>query len=239
MTPLYFFPDLTAEQLTRERLLASEPAAALRDVLDTPAHYKQSLIRADLHYGPSGSSGALVAATPGDSEPLILFKPDQQKWVNCGEYWLGYYLEHPPTPAELERRDQVNGFLETLGDGNEWNCPVIRTPTGVDAGEVRVPREFGLDEQGEMIIQPLEVYRAAWDASAIAWDFIIAKKKGLSVPDGVKLAAQFLGLNYRVGFRECLLLNLFNENNLQRVYVAACDRDFCDTMFDQLEKKST
>lgn len=234
MTPLYFFPGIEPDKLTREFLLDQGPADALRDCLDSDQGFK-SVLKSNVNIGPSGSSGTLAAANPGDSAPELLFKPDRQRWVKFGTYWIGYFRDNRPTPAELQRPDQLNGYLEPLADGNLWNCPTIRIP--YTEPRMMIPRKFGVDDDGNRVIDPIDEYRSAWETSAKIWDFIL---KGQTADVDVVLpwAAEMLSLNYRVSVNECLLLDLINEQNIIKIFVAACDRDFVDMCIKELKKNS-
>lgn len=236
MTPLYFFPGLTAASLTRAQLQELPAAESLRDCLVSETAFRELILKADCKYGPSGSSGALVAASPGETPPEIMYKPDRQRWVQFGDYWIGVFKDNLPTPAELERRDQLPGYLEELGDGLQWNCPLIRTPYA-DTPQMRIPRKFGVDDQGNLVNEPLPEYCEAWERTAEIWNWI-AFNEQIDIDVCITYAAQLLGLNYRVSRNECLLLNLFDETNLKRVFIAACDKDFFELCLEE-QKKNT
>lgn len=235
MTPLYFFPAIEADKLTREFLLNSGAADALRDCLVSDQAVKQ-ILTANCKIGPSGSSGTLAAATPGDSAPEMMFKPDRQRWVKFGDYWIGVFQDNRPTPAELERTDQINGYFEPLADGNVWNCPTVRTPYATTP-LMRIPRKFGVDDEGNRTIEPIEIYQSAWEISAKIWDLLITGEP-FDLDQGISWAAEMLGLNYRLSLNECLLLDLLNEHNLERIFVAACDREFVEMCQKEIKKNN-
>lgn len=234
MTPLYFFPGMESEQVTRDYLLQQGPSAALRDCLASDQSAKQ-ILKANCKVGPTGSSGTLVAAQPGEAPPEIMYSENRQRWVDFGDYWIGVFEDSRPTPEELARPDQVNGFLEELADGHLWNCPVVRTPCEVP--RMRVPRKFGVDDQGKLVAAPVDECRAAWETSAKIWDALCTGRE-FDLDEGIGWAAEMLSLNYRVSLQECLLLDLINDHNLERIFFAACDRDFIDLCLKELKKKN-
>lgn len=235
MTPIYFFPGIEAKDLTREFLINQGPAAALRDLLVSD-HAAKQILNANVKIGPSGSSGTLAAASPGDSAPEIMFKPDRQRWVKFGAYWIGFFTDNRPTPAELQRNDQIPGYLEPLADGALWNCPTIRIPYS-DQPKMMIPRKFGVDDDGNRLVEPLDEYQTAWETSGKIWDVIVSQCE-FDLDDGIAWAAEMLSINYRLSLNECLLLDLLNEQNWERIFVAACDRDFIDLINEELKKNN-
>lgn len=89
-----------------------------------------------LNGGPDGANGILCHwMQPGDPfagrAGVVL---DKQTWYEApasvehekGRYWLGWYTDHPPAPADLAMTEQYGGGWVQLGDNREWLIPATR-----------------------------------------------------------------------------------------------------------------
>lgn len=171
----------------------------------------------------------VVVADPKRTENVGLY-PDKQTWRSVpggvqflpGEVWVGCYKDDRPTPADLARKDQINGHYVTLNDGNEWLCPVARGATEEDGAiywHHAVPQVSQLNEAGEF--EPGDVvpkYAALWD-TACRW-FDVRMGAGDESDEGAisfsfdglhKAAIEALATNYVIGPAECDLLGLLTQ----------------------------
>lgn len=100
--------------------------------------------------GPDGGAGVTFRPSGTDTpEAPTLYRPSEQSWFKAenGLYWLGFYNEQRPTPAELERETELRVWPVRLADGNEWNIPVAMYFT-----EPVLPKVYGADpETGKRI----------------------------------------------------------------------------------------
>lgn len=77
--------------------------------------------------GPGGAGGWIVGPV-GEVSP---YQPAAQTWVPGERWWLGFWNERKPTPADLLRTDWQRGTEVTLGDGQGWTVPVAKLQPGV------------------------------------------------------------------------------------------------------------
>lgn len=123
-----------------------------------------------------------------------------------------------PGPSDLKRANQISGKSITLEDGNRWLVPNARVITS-EGLRCSLPVSFGLDEEtGDWISdQVLPRYRPIWQhANAYIEAKLAAIEKlteensdaSFSIPDGQKLVADALQVNYRVSARELATLGV-------------------------------
>ena len=170
-----------------------------------------------------GRQGVIVA-DPKRVESIGLY-PDQQTWrkIPGREVWAGFYTDDRPTPADLARKEQLNGHMVTLLDGNEWLCPVARGAAEEDGALVwfhTLPQRATLTDAG--VIEPGDVvpkYAATWTLAEKWFDVrmgAFGESDGKTIEfqyDGViESAIEALAINYVVGVPECVgLLGLLTE----------------------------
>jgi hypothetical protein len=183
--------------------------------------------------GPSGKSGVIFAFA-GD-EPRYM--PAAQTWRRApnGLFWLGIETEHLPGPDDLARNIQYAGRYLKLNDGNEWLVPIAR----IFEGGTCLPTRYILGERGEAVeVMPefVEISRRASDA----FDAIYNAKAGehVLIPDGKQLARAALGVNYRLGDAEILMLGLLGDHNNWIVIEALCDFPSLHRMREDIAKKN-
>lgn len=169
-----------------------------------------------------GRQGVIVA-DPNRVESIGLY-PDKQTWRKLPgrEVWAGFYTDDRPTPADLARKNQLNGHLVTLLDGNEWLCPVARGAAEEDGALVwyhALPvlsklNDSGQFEAGDVVDQ----HSRLWDVAAHWFDVrmgALAESDGETVAfsfDGLhKVAIEALAVNYVIWPVECDLLGLLTE----------------------------
>jgi hypothetical protein len=67
----------------------------------------------------------------GSELPKNYFSPDNQRWIDCGKYWLGMWMNEVgsgitiPKPYDLERKETIWSSGWRLGDGQVWNVPIV------------------------------------------------------------------------------------------------------------------
>lgn len=123
-----------------------------------------------------------------------------------------------PGPSDLGRANQISGKALSLADGNRWLIPNARVITA-NGLRCSLPVSFGLDEEtGDWISdQVLPRYRPIWQhANAYLEAKLEAIEKltednpntSFAIPDGEKLVADALQVNYRVSARELATLGV-------------------------------
>lgn len=213
MQTLTYIPAALPRHLT-PALLAERGLAHLGD--------PKALTARECARGPLAGPGGLIVArgalTP-ETIGRVGYYPDRQKWrrVPHSSACVGYDTEHPPTPADLARAEQLPGHWITLGDGHKWLCPVARAWDDIGDGQrgfrCALPQRSTLDDAGNW--QPGEVveqHRKLWEMAGQWWDV----KAGAAAKDasiiqfapGHDAAVKALAANYHVSAAECALLGL-------------------------------
>lgn len=204
--------------------------------------------------GPDGGEGYLVADPQRVN--LIGYLKDKQRWVQCGDVWVGVYTDAIPGPEDLAREEQLGGHWVKLADGRPWLVPVARSYVEQD-GELRwlhaLPRSLKRTPDGHwMPGYVLPKYRTLWEV-AVRFDDALAAARGeadqndprlvvLRFDDMIDAAIQVIAWNYRVGPAEAELLGLFSFDRAGmsleawRIMKALIDEE---TYLAWLKKKAT
>lgn len=174
--------------------------------------------------GPGGKPCLLCGNVPPRS---LRFKPDEQKWTdgNDGQYYVGFYVDDPPKPAGLARKNQLAGHEIELGDGNKWLIPVARK---FAEGSV-LPVALGIGANGQIITDELEEF-AGFSGRAEKYyrDFLkwLGDIEGCNETDTafrIKLALEALTTNYQLGCEEPFAMKLITSKNLTAILEAIID----------------
>ena len=233
----YFIPGVEPLALTPQEITARGLQDRLGDLITGQASdqidgAQVSLVRA----GPDGTQGTLIVPLPpcGSVVERADFSTDGQRWVKAdrGEYWIGMDNEHPPTPTGMQRPRLVRGVAEKLGDGQVWECPTVRS----EILQPRVPCSYGMS--GERVIgRVLPQYTEVWHRSNTWCVRLLKEYQEMQIVDllGVREAFEAsvlcLSLNYRMGVKEATLLQLLDDDALEKIIDAAIDaqtfRDLC------------
>ena len=217
-SPVYFFPRVSRSAIVdgnrlRASFLAERGVAAafvgITDVQRQTSCY-------DLPgRGPGGHSG-LILQVLGDPAPVrVGFAGEHQRWIEhpagC-DCWVGVDTEYPPTPADLAI-DAPRGYPLTLGDGQTWKVPVVRS---VEPAREQLPYDFvyGADGQPELV----RAESRLWELAAEGWNHLYerAAHPTISTETLLELCLGALALNYRLGKVEQTVLRLVNSANWSR-----------------------
>jgi hypothetical protein len=195
--------------------------------------------------GPEDSGPGVVVADPlYVPDHLIRFESDQQTWLKlpgCNKYVGMYTDEHRPGSTDLQRSTVLPGHLVTLGDGNDWICPIARGHADEEDALTwhnALPQARTIDPEGNWILgDVVDKYRALWDTACRFWDVFntalteagaekSAESKqevSFSFADENDAALRALPANYRVGKAEVALLGLFNTQAVSGILRALID----------------
>lgn len=194
----YYIPgakSVTDELVTRKNLEYAITARGGREVL----------------HGPDGSFGVAIRS---DGKSAGYF-PDKQKWCeaprgdeDAAPYWVGYDLDDPPTPEDLDRGEKLLGQAITLQDGSTWNVPILcMWHEGEDRPayyEVTLPCLIDIDHYGRCVSGPvLPKYKDLFDVGLRV--LVQMTNRGLdsfSQQQILQFALDVLGLQYRVSLLE-------------------------------------
>jgi len=240
--PLYYLPRVTIQnlaqngRLSRSLLESRGLGEAWSDVerLDDVA-YCQVHAKA-----PDAGAGLVVCALPISREmpPRVgCFCADPgQRWTRISDgLWLAIEAAAPPGPADLARPTRHAGHWVRLGDGEEWEVPVIRDPLG---GGTSLPRDM-FWEEGQFRLELRSQYQALWDATErVAELFFSPNSRGfgrIDLQDALRIAVAALGLNYRFGQPEQRALRLVTSANWEAVLGAMVDLPRVQQALGELE----
>jgi hypothetical protein len=225
--PLYFLPGLKrasllpdGNKLTRSLL----ESRGIREAFSDVAGKSDCFIGDILGSGPGGKSGCVLCyQTPDGALPENTgYRPDSQEWHEVNDdLWIGIDTTSPPTPDDLARPRQHNGYLLVL-DGQSVHVPIIRRPDGSS----ELPRDLYWDAAGKLAESVKKAYAAYWEETALVSDWFFAK--GFDSPTfdlgkAMALAVRAVGINYRYSRIEHNLLRWIDSTNWSTVLSAAVD----------------
>ena len=209
---LYAFDG--AEQIP-DKTLEEAGLAALIGTVNTQRHNAS---------GPNGADCMLITA--GTDAALCRYKPDEQTWQKSlsGKYYVGFYNDSKPAPADLIREEQVSGHKVNL-DGCEWIIPLARVfPEGT-----RLPQTLLMGPEGTVIEKIIPKYAEFAKKTEILWgdmQILLGLADGqpkLSDAESWLMAAEAFKLNYRVGPDEINALELITTQNIFAIFGAVID----------------
>ena len=185
--------------------------------------------QAEVGQGPGDQRGVLFARTAGEPQPMG-YAPGVQKWAKAvsGGWWVGCETDAPPTPADLEHSEIIDGHVVRMGDGQQWLVPVARLFSGGTA----LPQAIVLGPNGEKVLRALPAYAAiARHAERVAQDVHIGiglrerpkDYEPMSLLDGWDICVAALALNYRIGPDEASLLEILTTPVVPQVLGALVD----------------
>lgn len=240
---LYFLPQILRQDVTKEKLIAVGLGTTLRDRMskDDLAN-KGRLAMGDVLHGPAGHAGTIVyplPTTPTDDEADgVGYYPDRQQWLHVevdgtAGYWIGWNPEQLATPEDLQRDSVVSGYLEELGDGQLWECPIIR----LQQGKVNLPDTWGL-KQGKVVSRVRPDWKWAWELSGTIWDQLIA---GIDPTEETAFSwcAQLLSINYRVGPEELSIMGVLGVASASVILRTAINGPFIEQLRAEQKKRNT
>lgn len=186
-------------------------------------------------HGPDGGQGVILAQ-PGPDDSQVGYYPDRQTWrrIPSSSAWVGLYPDSRPGPADVLRRQTLDGHLVRLADGNQWLVPIARGIAEEGDGIAwypALPQRMDLDDEGKWQANgPLPKYEELWKLALIWWDAfrgVEVTDEGATVefPGGnlFDAAVIALGANYRLGRVEVAMLGLLDSQSPARVLNALID----------------
>jgi len=172
--------------------------------------------------GPDGGAGGIAVGGPAARCPRLGYYPEEQTWCGCadGAYWVGYETSRRPTPEDLARPEQVDGYPVELLDGQEWLVPVARVfPHGTC-----LPHRLSLGVHGEVLKELLPEFVAISRRAEEVFDALA--ESGRYTQDwaeALALASEVLAVNYFGNRWTFSALGLFTEQAINRIRWALVD----------------
>lgn len=188
--------------------------------------------------GPDNLSGVLFSW----GESCTEYKPLECEFVPAfpttidgkdypaGRYYVGFWKGKPPTPAELEYKTSIKGYLLPLGDGNYWGIP--------NAGELpQAWRPGPGDGRPRLVVK--ERYQAFFERSVKWFNFIndAAPGRHKVSSDVFDFVGEALAINYRLVPEVLLRLELIATDQIGLLLRAITDADAIEEVV-ALQKKS-
>ena len=232
---IYFLPGLTRDTATLEAVRKTLLAGPLEDRLRNPKAFG-ALSITNVVNGPEGQAGVAVAATPTTCEPFhpTNYQPQRQTWRNVGTHWIGWDNESPPTPEGLARDRITPGYEVVLADERAWVAPVIRPYlSDQKTFDCTLSMVWGMDDKGQTALRIASRHRRLWDATQQLIGYYLSQQS-LTKLDLFTLAADCLGMNYRVGRTELEALELCEDQHIEAVWRAAIDADLVEEAIARL-----
>lgn len=185
---------------------------------------------------PSGQPGCLLADASRHTSPPS-FRDDEQSWQRFKNHWVGYWLDNPPRPEELQREKMIPGYSIELGDGNKWQVPLARQYSNVGEPGSHLPHKLKVNESGEWTVgDVIDRYRDVWSVALEFFDLwhtalreAVEDGRGSFVFDYAhpqSAAIKILSSNYAISDVEASLIGLLlSDDTSGQIMRAACDCD--------------
>lgn len=208
---LYFIPNQT-------NVKPAIAAAGIADLLG------ENITSRAMYVGPDKLGGLMLhCGTPADCH----YKPAVQTWriANSGLFYIGFYNESPPTAAELAHKTQIEGNSIELGDSDLWLIPLARIfPVGT-----KLPQSLVLGSKGEVVKEILPQFAKFSAKCEKFWrDFqigvgLISGQPEMLESEAIELAAEAIGLNYKINIDGINALKLFTTQNIAEILALIVD----------------
>lgn len=168
----------------------------------------------DLGIGPDEGRGMLVAWRKPGTPHRLHFNITEQTWIPAnrdgdlpaGRYWIGFWNDAPPTPADLARPYQRKGRTHELADGQTW---LFAEPGALPADLIQA-------DDGTWKYELQRKYHA-WYLESLSWlDRIDPATEVFrsSLEEMLPFLARALAINYRITPEVISHLRLFNTENV-------------------------
>lgn len=222
---MYYFPGAKQHDLFPPGAGVSHEFLRTRGVGDSLRelrHAGQTSFQ-QLTTGPDNGSGLLVL--PFNGSAVAVYRSGWE-WTECipGKLWIGHDPSKPVTPQSLARKKQLAGYrFEAYEEIDTLVIPVVRSPR---EDRVTIPLHVYFDQAGRMVRTVRAGERALWEALAPAWDLLTAAggdREPLTAEQGIPLACDIIGLNYRYGLCEQRVLGWLTTANWTDVLYLALD----------------
>lgn len=235
MTPRYFFANASltdfadAEGRVRPEFLATYALAwAWRDIT-----HKAQVSCYEHARGPGDQPGLFVWVHPGKE---LRYLPGKQHWHECQAapppllrdgttlartVWLGIDFDQSVKPGDLVREPTTAGWkLELYEELGPVIVPVIRSPR---RDRINIPQRMHFDAAGNVVLTVREQWQWLWEGVGKAWDVLTGNGEAFGYSEGLQLALDVLGVNYRYSRYEQEVLGWLDTSNWLDVLYTATD----------------
>jgi len=188
--------------------------------------------------GPGGGPGVIFYWLGGErlpgyfpaSQTWHVAKPDAQRNLPAGRFQI---CLDGATPETLIRhpKARLDGFPVELGDGHEYIVP----------SGIKLPFRFAMGDQGETIRLPTRKVERIHERTLWAFRTLEASMQAgieIDFEESISYAAEMLSVNYRVNREICLLLGLFDGQNVGRLMARSTDLEKLLAIAQEVKKKA-
>lgn len=236
---LYYIPTRRAADIDAAALAAAGVGYAFEP--------ESRIAKVDVSRGPGDelAEGVIVCDERSAGRRGVGLYADAQTWrkIPNADAWCGYWVDDPPSPADVARTIVIPGRLVLLGDGREWLIPIARqvreVPTGPEPDAIAIPAAVcalpsitDVDDTGRWVVGGLRPeYARLWAIACAWWDACLVgvfssdggDRVTVEFADTTESALIALRTNYRVDRIEVVALGLFDAKTTAQVLNALCD----------------
>lgn len=203
--------------------------------------------------GPDGGAGTLFGGGVYHQEiHRLRIDRSAQSWQPYpgSKFWIGWYCNQLPGPADLVRSSTIQGVHVRLGDEREWEIPVARAcyqlPNGNLAAICSLPTVMQLNENREWVSgSVVRKYSELYQIAEKWWDFVMKALQekpededeahiDVTPEKAASWCVTVLQTNYRVTDVEVSILELLNDMTRGEILHTLVD---LYTFIDRFKKK--
>jgi len=254
---LYFVPQPRSAIVRDGRLQHVALPASLTGCLADVHHVPDQVVVTDVAAGPNQQPGVVLYAVPGHGElPQALgYFPERQFWrpIPQNDAWIGWITDSPPQPPDLERREQISGYLVNDGHGRKWSVPVV---IAEDNPRGNLPFEVAFDDSDRPVCVVGGHHRQLWKDAGTLWEWALTRgqptREGMLIlgqgftdeEDQFLMECAFRGLavNYRVDRHAIAALSTAESGWLTQVFLSLLVNAAIDMhakrAFEEAQKKT-
>jgi hypothetical protein len=161
------------------------------------------------------------APNSGGEEALGVYDDSTQEWFRVQNeagkvtHLVGYEKAKPPRPQDLLRADAVSGYPVEL-QGGTFVVPILHVSLPMQYTLVARTLELAVDPRYQEITE-----EASRILLSLAMEREDPRREVISRERYYKLAVAALGINYRIGIPEAVILKLLDTHKAQNVAAVA------------------
>lgn len=180
--------------------------------------------------GPGGKGG-IILADSHYGEAKHKYDPPSQEWKQVSpadvspkeEIYVGRTLGDTYAPEQFERDSGMPSHLVRLADGNQWRIPCAQRWQSEVSLVDTAPRNIAMDDNGNWVTgETIQQYKSFYARAKAWWDAFVGGKQ-LGDGDVFELVLDAIKINYRLGGREVAMLQLLDQNVIEKILLAVVD----------------
>jgi hypothetical protein len=227
----YFIPDVVSAAAAKKKA----KAAGLYDYAFEEGKIEPTT--GEIHGGPGDLNGFILYDVRGESHLGGYYK-DKQTWLNCGDFWLGWYTSDPPREEDLRLEKMLPSHPVALGNGEEWQIPKAIVFNSLTDWSNIIPKKFKVvdgeadwfnDEKYDGLVEVADRWLNASEQ--------LDSGETPDWPNGSQILPAVVAVmknNYRVRYNEIAALELVDSDNWPKIFNAVLD----NPGYEELKKKA-